>query len=249
MKWNILEFDEVASTNTLASEMLARGEAKHGDVIQARHQTSGRGRGAGRVWNDEPGNSLLISVVLTKIPQPAHLLQYRAALGVLRAIREISQELDPEDIQLKWPNDILIHGKKLSGLLVEAQWNGPAMRSAIIGIGVNVRQLSFPLELSGIATSLHQSGVAATVRDVRDRVLDALKGEFQNHSDESIVLTRLRSELAWMSQLFPLDFISGNGETISGLRLEGLDDSGALLLRHQNGQVETRLTGSLSWNN
>ena len=245
--WNIIEFDELASTNSLASELLARGAARHGDVIQARHQTSGRGRGAGRVWNDAPGNSLLMSIVLTKIPAPAHLLQYRAALAVLSAIRGMAVELDVNDIRLKWPNDILIHGKKVCGLLVEAQWNGPSMRSAIIGIGLNVGQQSFPPELSNIATSLCECGITTTVAAIRNRILDAVDAELDD-SAASAVLTSIRSELRWMSDLFPLHFTSGDGEEMSELHFENLDESGAVLLRREDGRITARHTGSLSWN-
>jgi BirA family transcriptional regulator, biotin operon repressor / biotin---[acetyl-CoA-carboxylase] ligase len=244
--WNIIEFDEVASTNTLASEMLARGEARHGDVIQARHQTSGRGRGAGRVWNDAPGNSLLISIILTDIPEPAHLLQYRAALAVLRAIREITPELNPDDVGLKWPNDILIHGKKVCGLLTEAQWNGPAMRSAVVGIGLNVKQRSFPLELSEIATSLYQCGVASTVQEVRDRILGALRAELYDTAIPDI-LSRLNKELAWMSERSSLEVTNDKGETVSDLRFDGLEDSGALRLRRGDGTAVVLHHGNLSW--
>jgi biotin-[acetyl-CoA-carboxylase] ligase BirA-like protein len=245
--WNILKFGELPSTNTLASEMLARSEARHGDVIQARHQTSGQGRGAGRVWNDEPDNSLLMSIVLTDIPEPSHLLQYRAALAVVSAIRGMTPKLDANDVCLKWPNDILLRGKKVCGLLVEAQWNGPSMRSAVVGIGLNVGQQSFPEELSNIATSLQQCGIATSVDKIRTRILDVMGAELDD-STASVVLTRLRSELAWMSDLFPLEFTGVNGEKMSGLRFEGVEDSGALLLLQIDGTIATCHSGSLSWN-
>src|ERR1017187_3344373 len=199
--WNILEFAELASTNTLASEMLARGEAKHGDVIQAHHQSGGRGRTAGRVWNDEPGASLLMSVVLTKIPEPANLLQYRVALAVLEALRQIARtnNKSENDFRLKWPNDILLNGKKVCGILLEAQWNSSVMRSAVVGIGFNVRQSAFPEELDAIATSLLLNGMHIPVNEVRDAVLEQLKQEIEKGDND--IISRLRSELAWMKEL------------------------------------------------
>ena len=243
--WTILKFNEVSSTNTLATEMLARGEAKHGDVIVARHQTSGRGRGAGRVWNDEPDASLLTSIILTKIPSPAHLLQYRMALAVLDAIRERMQQ--PTEARLKWPNDILIDGKKVCGLLVEGQWNGDTMRSAIVGIGLNVRQRAFPGELGEIATSLYQCGTDIPVAEIRDIILEKINLELIDAKSEA-VLSRLRKELAWMEQLPSVTFTDGNGEVITALRFAGIDDSGVLRLRKENGSVLTVNHGSLSWN-
>jgi BirA family biotin operon repressor/biotin-[acetyl-CoA-carboxylase] ligase len=240
--WNILEFAELASTNTLAGEMLARGEAKHGDVIQAHHQSGGRGRAAGRVWNDEPGASLLMSAVLTKIPEPANLLQYRVALAVISALREIAGT-SKNDFRLKWPNDILLNGKKVCGILLEAQWNASVMRSAIIGIGINVRQSKFPEELDTIATSLLSNGIDIQVNGVLDGVLNQLKQEIENGNGD--IISRLRDELAWMTELRELQWSGSDGENLTGIRYVDVDESGALRLEQSDGSVVIRHNGSL----
>jgi BirA family biotin operon repressor/biotin-[acetyl-CoA-carboxylase] ligase len=242
--WNILEFAELSSTNTLASEMLARGEAKHGDVIQAHHQTGGRGRAAGRVWNDEPDASLLMSAVLTNIPEPANLLQYRVALAVIEALRDIDG--NGNIFHLKWPNDILLNGKKVCGILLEAQWNASVMRSAIIGIGINVRQSKFPEELNTIATSLLLNNIDVPVNDVRDSVLDRLEQEFQKHSDD--IISRLRNELVWMTKIPVFQWLGSDGENLSTVHYNDIDEHGALRLEQPNGSVVVRHNGSLLWN-
>ena len=242
--WNILEFLELASTNTLASEMLSHGEAQHGDVLQAHHQTGGRGRAAGRVWNDEPGASLLMSIVLTKIPEPANLLQYRAALSVIAALREIAGT-SGNIFLLKWPNDILLNGKKVCGILLEAQWNASQMRSAVVGIGINVRQSAFPEALNAIATSLSLCGIDIEVNHVRDAVLNQLGKEMEENNS---VISRLRCELAWMLELPSVDWLGSDGESISNLHYEDIDDNGALRLRLPDGSTVIRHNGSLSWN-
>ena len=242
----LLEFDEVTSTNTLAGEMLARGELSHGDAITARHQTQGRGRGAGRTWSDEAGASLLLSVVLTQIPEPAHLLQYRAALAVLSALRRLSKDhANGNDVRLKWPNDILLKGKKVSGLLIEAQWSGTTMRSAIVGIGVNVRQRSFPEEIAPMATSLMKEGIHATVEAVREEILNSIAAEL-HVSPVPHVLSRLQKELQWMTQLPSLEVIESGRHTM-GLHFEGIEESGAARLSDENGNVIAVRAGSLSW--
>ncbi len=243
--WNILEFAELSSTNTLASEMLARGEAKHGDVIQAHHQTGGRGRAAGRVWNDEPGASLLMSVVLTKIPEPANLLQYRVALAAIAALRALAGT-SKNDLRLKWPNDILLNGKKVCGILLEAQWNGSVMRSAVIGIGINVRQSKFPEELNMIATSLLLNNIDISVNEVRDSVLDRLEQEFQKHSDD--IISRLRKELVWMRKIPVFQWLASDGENLSTVHYNDIDEHGALRLEQPNGSVVIRHNGSILWN-
>jgi BirA family biotin operon repressor/biotin-[acetyl-CoA-carboxylase] ligase len=239
--WNILEFAELGSTNTLASEMLACGEAKHGDVIQAHHQSGGRGRGAGRVWNDEPGASLLMSVVLTKIPEPANLLQYRVALAVIAALREVAGT-SKNNFLLKWPNDILLNEKKVCGILLEAQWNGSVMRSAVIGIGINVRQSKFPEALDAIATSLLLNGIDISVNEVRDAMLDGLKQELERCDD---IISRLRGELAWMTKIPALQWLASDGENLSGIRFKDIDENGALRLEQTDGSIVIRHNGSL----
>ncbi len=244
--WNIIEFSELASTNTLAAEKLASGEAKHGDVIQAHHQSSGRGRAAGRIWNDEPGASLLMSVVLTNIPEPAPLLQYRVALAVVAALRTLhrAESVSENKFRLKWPNDILWNGKKICGILLEAQWNASIMRSAIAGIGINVRQSSFPESLEGIATSLLASGIDVEVNDIRDTVLEELRLEMKGNRS---VIVRLRSELAWMSEVPSLQWEGSDGASLSDLRYVDIDGSGALLLRLPDGSTIVRQHGSFLW--
>ncbi len=245
--WNLLEFDELASTNTLAGERLARGEARHGEVIIAKHQTAGRGRASGRVWDDEPGASLLMSVVLTNIPDPAHLLQYRAALAVLSALRNLTGQPNgtQAEFRLKWPNDILLNDKKVCGILLEAQWQGAAMRSAIIGIGINVRQQSFPAELKGIATALFIDGIDVPIVTLRDRILSVLETELFV-APVSELLARIEAELHWLSRIPSLEVAEGD-ERRSGLHYEGLDESGAMRLRDAAGVLHVIRSGSLLW--
>lgn len=239
--WNILKFEELGSTNTLASEMLARGESKHGDVIQAHHQSGGRGRAAGRVWSDEPGASLLMSVILTNIPEPANMLQYRVALAVISALRKMVGTSN-NDFRLKWPNDILLNGKKVCGLLLEAQWNASQMRSAIIGVGINVAQATFSESLGAIATSLWLCGMNVEVEVVRDAVLAQLRMELETNE---AILPRLHNELAWMVELPSLEWSGNDGMTHSNLRYEDIDEHGALRLRLPDGSTIIRHNGSL----
>ncbi|HEX3804232.1 MAG TPA: biotin--[acetyl-CoA-carboxylase] ligase [Solirubrobacteraceae bacterium] len=112
----------VDSTNTLARELAGRG-APHGTLVTAAEQTSGRGR-QGRAWSAPPGTALLCSWV---IREPPALLSLAAGVAVA--------ELCGERAQLKWPNDVLIDGRKVSGILVEGR---PQERWAVLGIGINV---------------------------------------------------------------------------------------------------------------
>lgn len=132
-------FESVGSTNDVAIEM-AKAGAPEGTVILAKSQSKGRGR-RGRSWFDKPGESVLMTAILRPdLPLNRYSeLAFTAAVAVAETI-EAECGLNP---QLKWPNDVLLRDKKVSGTLIES-----AGGAAIIGIGVNVKQTEFPSELS-----------------------------------------------------------------------------------------------------
>lgn len=142
---------ETASTNTLALVLGAR-DAPEGSVVVADYQTAGRGR-QGRGWIAPPGTSLLVSVLLRPNCPPDRIPQLSLVCGV--AARE-ALALSGVETHLKWPNDLLLHRKKVGGILLEAI-SGPLGNPAVVvGMGLNVSQTreDFPPELRDRATSL-----------------------------------------------------------------------------------------------
>jgi BirA family biotin operon repressor/biotin-[acetyl-CoA-carboxylase] ligase len=142
------------STNARARELAAAG-APHGTLVTADEQTAGRGR-QGRTWVAAPGDALLMSVVLRHV-EP--IVPLAAAVAVADAVGP--------GARIKWPNDIWIDGRKVSGIQLEGR---PQEGWAVLGIGVNVRTREFPEELREIATSLALEGVDTT----REGLLAAL---------------------------------------------------------------------------
>lgn len=131
----LIAVDRCSSTMDLTHQ-LAQDGAPHGTVVVAEEQRAGRGR-TGKAWHSPRGNGVWASVLLRA---PA-----AASGGVLslRAGLELAQALEPRAagrIQLKWPNDLLIHGRKLAGVLTEARWRGDVLEWVVVGVGVNVRQ-------------------------------------------------------------------------------------------------------------
>jgi BirA family biotin operon repressor/biotin-[acetyl-CoA-carboxylase] ligase len=158
----------VASTQSVAFDLAERGAADR-TVVLADHQTAGRGR-RGRSWSDEPGSSLLVSILLRpRLPLPRlPLLSYAAAVAVAEALEAVAG-LRPS---LKWPNDVLVRGRKIAGILLESRLS-PAAPTVVVGIGVNLTQRRFPPELEGHATSVAlETGRAVE----RERALTALLG-------------------------------------------------------------------------
>lgn len=147
---HIIHFESIDSTQKVAQQA-AYDSCPEGTVILAEEQTKGRGRMA-RPWHSKKSDGIWMSIVLKpKLPpQKAPQFTLIAAVAVVQAIEETAG-LSPE---IKWPNDILLNGKKITGILTELQAESDTINALIIGIGVNVNQEDFPEELAGIATSL-----------------------------------------------------------------------------------------------
>jgi BirA family biotin operon repressor/biotin-[acetyl-CoA-carboxylase] ligase len=249
--WRIQNFEEVPSTNTLAKELLAKGSARHGDVLVARHQTAGRGRLGNRNWLDNAGESLLMTVVLEHWALAgAELAQYVCALAVLDALRELGAAHGTQlDIRLKWPNDILLDGRKVCGVLSEAVWHSNYLKGVVLGIGVNVAQTNLPAELV-TATSLRIGGLTVSVEDVRDAVLRSLDDELieleslPEHLARMSIIANLRQELAWLSHSGPITLRNADADH-EGVRYEGITELAFLILSGKNGEVFTTNSGSI----
>lgn len=145
-------FESIDSTNTCA-KTLAEAGVESGTVVLADHQTAGRGRN-GRSWLSEPGANLLFSVVLRPqlTREQAFILTFYSSVAIARAVESVTGE----QIECKWPNDLLLHGKKFCGILLENSFRQQAITHSIIGIGLNVNQIEFHGDLGSRATSLRK---------------------------------------------------------------------------------------------
>lgn len=170
---NIHYEESVESTQKIAHR-LAYEDVAEGTVIIAEEQKSGRGR-MDRKWHSPKYTGIWMSIILRpNIPLPkAPQLTLLAAVAIVQAIEELT-DLNPE---IKWPNDILINGKKVTGILTELQAEADRINSIIIGIGMNVNQLEedFPVDLKRIATSLRieqgkEISRAAMIREIFNKM-------------------------------------------------------------------------------
>jgi BirA family biotin operon repressor/biotin-[acetyl-CoA-carboxylase] ligase len=149
----LIELESVDSTNNYAMARIHAGMASDGLVCLARHQMAGKGQ-RGKSWLDEPGQNLIMSLVIEpgtlKISQQ-FLFSTAVALGILDIIRTINNG----NWQIKWPNDIYWNDRKAAGILIESVIQGKNWPFAVVGIGMNLNQESFPDEISN-AISLKQ---------------------------------------------------------------------------------------------
>ena len=165
-------FEEISSTNEWIKSQLGQGLA-HGTVVRAVYQSRGKGQ-MGSKWVVEPGKNLTFSFLLRPqnfLIQDAFFLSKWVGISLVSWLRK---KVPSQSVQIKWPNDIWIGNKKAIGILIENQIEGQNLGSTIIGIGINVNQTNFGLELAKKATSLF----AATGKEEDlDRVLWECLGE------------------------------------------------------------------------
>jgi BirA family transcriptional regulator, biotin operon repressor / biotin---[acetyl-CoA-carboxylase] ligase len=236
---DIRVFQETTSTNDIV-EKLARDGVKEGVVVFAESQTKGRGR-LGRKWISLAHKGLWFSILLRPDlrPQETTQLTVASATALRRAI-EAETGLKPE---IKWPNDILIGGKKIAGILTELSAELDKVRHIILGIGidVNLDASEFPAELKKIATSLKiETGEAVPRAELAVAILRELD------KDYSRVCGHFFADVAdeWEENCTTIgkSVAVQIGERRIRGRAESLDDDGALLLRTEHGHLE-RITG------
>ncbi len=220
-----LHLRRVGSTNVRARELAGAG-VPHGTLVTAAEQSAGRGR-QGRVWTAPAGRALLCSVVIRR---PPRLLPLAAGVAVAETVEEAGAAVaeagaavaDGPPALLKWPNDVLIGGRKVAGILVEGR---PQENWAVLGVGVNValRSEDFPPELRDTAASLGLEPVA--IEPTLALLLRALKRWID--APEASVLEAVRSRDALLHR--DVRWSSGHG------RAAGIDDDGRLLVQTDGG--------------
>ena len=224
-------FEEVASTNDLARELADEG-AEHGEVVIAESQTAGRGR-RGRSWASPPGRNLYVSVVLRPElpPSRAAELTLLTSVAVCQAVREAGVPA-----AIKWPNDVLVRGRKLAGVLTEMAADPEQVQWVVVGAGVNVNATAedFPDELRDAATSLRiERGEPVPRALFAAAVLTALEDWLDVHAAEGFAPVRA----AWrqMSDTLGRAVRVRSGESEIVGTAEDVDEAGALLVRSSGG--------------
>jgi len=227
----------VASTNDLALSAVA-GPDKTGIVFVARQQLAGRGR-RGNAWRSNAGENLTLSILL-RIPGPDELASGFSLLVGL-AVRDVVARLLPSTVRaaVKWPNDVLLDGKKCAGILVESRRAPDGQLGVVLGLGLNVHTTAFPDSLPD-ATSLRSSGARLEALEFEDLMLDLLAAlEERTARYLSAGLTPSLEELR------EHDFLSGKHVRIGEIEgvADGIDERGRLLVRNSRGLVEAAVTG------
>jgi BirA family biotin operon repressor/biotin-[acetyl-CoA-carboxylase] ligase len=225
------------STNDEAAR-LARAGARHGTIVTARAQRAGRGR-EGRAWASPLDAGLYLSAVV-RPPLPlvdVPPMTLAIGIGLCDAVRAAGAPA-----MLKWPNDALVHGKKLAGVLVESHSQGNRLESVIVGIGVNLTGTP-PPEVAATAITLEHATGAAIVRDV---FLDSLLHHVEQWIDRYAACGLASIAPAWHARMAAGVAARArvDGADILG-EVAGLDHDGALLLRDEHGHTHRVRSGDV----
>lgn len=233
----LIYYPRVTSTMEVARREARQGAAE-GTTIMADEQTAGRGR-LGRLWWSPPG-SLALSVILHPGLQHLSSLIMVASVAVVRSIQSVTGL----KCQIKWPNDVLINGKKVCGILMESALREDTVDYAIMGIGINVnlRLTDFP-EILPIATSLSQElGREISRRDIICQLLAEIERLYLTLRDGGSVYEEWRDNLVTLGQRVRLE----SGQT----RYEGVAEAvardGSLLLRQPDGNLASITAGDIT---
>lgn len=244
---------ETGSTNDDARSAAAAG-APHGAAFLADAQTQGRGRG-GRSWHSPPGENLHLSVVLrpglpaSSVAPIALVMGLAVASVVDRRLARLAR-LAPRsrrgdgaaaEVRLKWPNDVLAGGRKLAGILVEAQLRGDSVSSVIVGVGLNVHASSFPPELSERATSLAMLGIDDVPREL-------LAAELLQAIGDAAARFEAGKLAPFAEDLARMDWLRGRRVEVAGVAgiAAGIDPEGHLLIRGEDGVLRAVAAGEVS---
>jgi BirA family transcriptional regulator, biotin operon repressor / biotin---[acetyl-CoA-carboxylase] ligase len=239
----IYHYFKVDSTNSIAMQLGAAGEP-HGAVVLAESQTAGRGR-AGRKWLSEKSTGINCTVLLRPRISPAHAPLLTIVAG-LAARDSAAEELDGVP-DIRWPNDVLVNGRKFCGILTEMHAEPDRVRYAVVGIGINVNQTKMPPELTGLATSLRmETGKIHSRNDVLVRLLRHLDRYYNLFlSEGSTPILRRFAEVSSFFQGKRVR-ISTATESFTGVT-SGLEPSGVLrVLRDDGGGIEPVISGDVA---
>lgn len=235
---NIIQLPSVDSTNNYALQLIKEGKCFEGTIVWALQQTEGRGQ-RGKSWNTKAGENLTFSVIYLPVFLAVGC-QFRLSQAISLAVADclktlfIDKKRDTNPIKIKWPNDIYIHDKKVGGILIENSVQQGNLSSSIIGIGLNVNQTNFPLDLPNPTSLKLELGNEFKLKELLDDLCKNLEARYlqlkANHwdkleADYLELLYRLGEEARFIYK----------GEIVATVK--GTTSAGMLILETSDGET------------
>lgn len=239
---NIIYQEEMESSNVRAKQ-IGEMNGENGTVVVTDCQTAGRGR-RGKTWISPKGVNIYFSILLRPelLAQKASMITLIAAMALADAVKKETDLM----VQIKWPNDVIVNGKKISGILTESSTDMEYVNYVVVGIGVNCNQKQFENEIKDVASSLALEGC----QDInRNQLLAMFLQSFELYYSKFLEkedLSGLKDE--YNSMLVncgrQVRIIEKNQERI--FKAVGIDDTGALIVEDENGKEQTIISGEVS---
>src|SRR5213593_1708794 len=239
---HIYHFFKTDSTNRVALE-LGHGGEPEGAVVLAEEQTAGRGR-AGRAWHSERAVGIYVTLLLRPklAPVQAPLLTMMAGLSAHSAVQAVTGLT----VDLKWPTDLLIRGKKVGGILTEMHAEPNQVRFVIVGIGLNVNQERFPGELAHVATCLRaETGKPQSRMELLVRLLREFENDYNRFVREGVASVVKRFEVLSSYAHGKRVRVTNGVESYLGTTA-GLGPEGLLQVERDDGRVVTVIAGDVA---
>lgn len=222
---SVVHLQTVDSTNNYAANLILQPNVAEGTVIMADFQSDGRGQ-RGNHWQSEPGSNLTVSYIL----YPVFLYvneQFVLSKAVALGIADLLTQYGCEDVQIKWPNDVMVCGRKIAGILIENSVQGSAMKHAVVGIGLNVNQSSFPDGLSATSLAL-QSGEQQDLKRVLQDLSSCLQARYlQIRAHDPRIDPEYMSRLIGRTEAVGMRTLDG---TYSRAIIQDIENSGRLVV-------------------
>jgi BirA family biotin operon repressor/biotin-[acetyl-CoA-carboxylase] ligase len=238
---NIVHYFRTESTNAVALK-LAADDAEHGTIVLAEEQTAGRGR-LGRAWFSEKSSGIYASIVLRPplAPATAPVLTLMAGLAAQKAVSSVTGLA----VDIRWPNDLLVNGKKVCGILTEMSAEVDLLHAVVLGIGINVNHTVMPTELEDIATSLRMEAHRGISRI---QVLAALLREIERHYQMLLkggnkAITERWEAASTFAHGKRVRVVTRAGEALATTM--GVESSGALKIEYDDGRQESLIAGEV----
>ena len=228
---SIQYYPKLESTNTKSWELISE-KVENGTIAITNNQTKGRGRQSNK-WDSTPNKSITFSIILypNTLPSQINLYSLIAGLAITDCLIENNIQA-----QLKWPNDILINGKKAGGILCESKISGGVIKSIVIGIGLNVNE-----DITELPETLQKHATSLMIESGKQYQLEVLLANILNHLEHRIKSKETNSRLLdWQKRCAHLNqkvtFRFGN-DTVNGI-FKGLSSSGQAIITINNKEVK-----------
>lgn len=236
---NIIHFDTIGSTNDYAKQIADNQE--DGTVIISEEQTKGKGR-VGRSFQSNAGEGIWMSLILKPdiIPSEAPFITLIAGASISKALNELGIKTS-----IKWPNDIILNGKKLCGVLTELSAEIERVSYIVLGIGINVKTLEFSDEIANVATSLYKEDYKVSRVEIVRSVLsefEMLYMDYIKNKSKEMTLNICRSNSAVIGKDV---YVIRGGEKELATCLD-INEEGNLIIKGKDGSIKEVVSGEIS---